>query len=252
MQSRQQKTRTEPTISVIVPVYNADKWLKSALDSIISQSYDDYELIIVDGLSKDDSLKIINDFISEIDVLISEDDTGIYDAMNKGINNAKGEWLFFLGADDMLYPDIFEKVRPFLNNKYKVVFGDVVFDNNYRMPCFLGPRTLLQNTLHHQSAFYHKSNFCEFRYDTGLKILADYELNLRIYLRNSPFYHAPFVITHCATGGASSELYLSWVETNKVRKRYLKSMFTNIFLTIGLGIYYLQKRLRYLLYGHRV
>ncbi|SOD95087.1 glycosyltransferase family 2 protein [Spirosoma fluviale] len=252
MQQRQKKTKMKPTISVIVPVYNAEKWLRMALESIVSQSFTDYELIIVDGYSKDKSLDIVKEFIPSIDVLISERDMGIYDAMNKGIDRAKGEWLFFLGADDRLCPNVFEKLYPFLDNKYKVVFGDVEFDNNYRMPCFLGSRTMLQNTLHHQSAFYHNSNFLEFRYDTNLKILADYELNLRIYLGNMPFCRVPLVIASCATGGASSDLYLSWTETNKVRRRYIMSKITNIFLSFTLALYYLQKRLRYVLYGHRV
>ena len=252
MHLKQKKTTVSPVISVIIPVYNAEKSLKLALESVFSQNYADYEVIIVDGLSTDNSLKIVDEFTSKVNKLISERDVGIYDAMNKGINIAKGEWLFFLGADDKLYPEVFEKVYPFLNDEYKVVFGDVMFDNNYRMPCFLGSRTIFQNTLHHQSAFYHKSNFHSFCYDTSLKILADYELNLQIYLRKLPFLHIPVVITKCATGGASSGLYLSWSETNKVRKRYLKSNFVNTFFSFLLGLYYLQKKLRYMLYGHRI
>lgn len=246
------KQKNNPVISIIVPVFNAATCLEAALDSIISQSYENYELIIVDGGSTDGSLKIIERFVDKINVLISETDKGIYDAMNKGIDKAKGDWLYFLGADDKLNTDILKKIIPFLHSSFKVVFGDVLFENGHRMKSYLGTRTILQNTLHHQSAFYHRSNFHSFRYDTSLQIIADYELNLIIYTKKLSVLYVPEVIAKCYAGGTSSQLGKSLQETNTVRKRYIKSNVKSIILYYTLNIYYFQKQIRRFLYDHKV
>ncbi|AUD05061.1 glycosyltransferase family 2 protein [Spirosoma pollinicola] len=246
------KETSKPLISIIVPVFNAVICLEAALESIVNQNYSNYELIIIDGGSTDGSLTVIEKFKDKIKLCISEVDSGIYDAMNKGIDRAEGEWLYFLGSDDELSPDILEKIVPFLNDKYKIVFGDVVFDNGYRMQSFLGYRTLLQNTLHHQGAFYSRENFTSFRYDNSLKILADYELNLINYVKKLPVLHIPAIIARCNSGGTSSQLSQSLFETNMVRKRHVDGKLKNLLLTLSLNLYYTQKMIRRVLYGHKV
>src|SRR6202000_229790 len=96
--------------------------------SVLRQSFTGYEVLIIDGASTDDTLAITSAFNSERIKTISEKDGGVYDAMNKGIKLAKGEWLYFLGSDDTLYSDIIlMKISREINNNptSKIIFGDV-------------------------------------------------------------------------------------------------------------------------------
>ena len=92
-----------PLISIIIPVFNAGKTLQSTIESILGQCYKNIELIIVDGESVDNTKDIIAQYKKNIDIFICEKDNGIYDAMNKGIIAANGDWLLFLGGDDVLF-----------------------------------------------------------------------------------------------------------------------------------------------------
>lgn len=111
-----------PTISIITVCYNAGSIIERTILSVISQDFTDYEYIIIDGGSSDDTLKIIDKYKNKISLIISEKDNGIYDAMNKGIKLAHGKWLNFMNAGDI-----------FSN---KNVLKDV-FSNNYEGISFL-------------------------------------------------------------------------------------------------------------------
>jgi len=241
-----------PLISIITVVFNSVSTLEDTLTSVINQEQDLFEYWIIDGGSTDGSVDIIRRYEKFLAGWISEPDTGIYDAMNKGIDLAKGKWIYFLGADDLLSPDVLEEIKNNLDDKYLVVFGQVLFDNNYKMSSYLGKRTMLQNTLHHQSAFYNSRVFFNFRYDSSLKILADYELNLQLFVKKSPTLYISKVIAICSTGGASSEFNPSLQETNLVRSRTISSPIKNSFFSFILTLYYFQKKLRYSIYGHRI
>lgn len=242
----------KPLVSVITVVYNAHPTLEATIQSVLSQNKDIVEYWIIDGGSTDGSLEIVQRYEEELAGWVSEPDKGIYDAMNKGIDRAKGDWIYFLGGDDTLRPGIIDKVRTQLTSNFAMVFGDILFDNGYQMRSFFGPRTILQNTIHHQSAFYNVSLFANFRYDISLKIVSEYDLHLRLYMQKVPTKYIPLLIADCATGGASSELSRSLEETNRVRSRHLGSLWRHKSLSVFLSLYYAQKRLRYFLYGHRV
>src|ERR1700722_12907065 len=96
---------SKPLVSVITVVYNGAATLETTLLSVIGQSYDRVEYIVVDGGSKDGTLDLIDRYKSHIATWVSEPDKGVYDAMNKGIRMAKGDWLFFLGSDDRFQDD---------------------------------------------------------------------------------------------------------------------------------------------------
>src|SRR5258706_12465173 len=100
-----QSPETEPFFSIIIPTYNADRTLNADIESSVRQKNRSYELLIIDGSSSDNTLKIVEMASEAYDNIrwVSEKDKGIYDAMNKGIKMARGKWLFFLGADDELY-----------------------------------------------------------------------------------------------------------------------------------------------------
>ena len=102
-------------ISIIIATYNAAKTLKRCLDSIAPQLTNETELILVDGGSKDDKNNIIDSYGDKIDVHISEPDKGIYDAWNKGLKKAHGDWIMFIGADDILLEGAIEYYLANLN-----------------------------------------------------------------------------------------------------------------------------------------
>lgn len=235
-----------PIFSVITVVYNAVHTLEKSINSVISQEgYEDYvEYIIIDGCSNDGSLDVILTYNNKIPYWISERDCGIYDAMNKAISISSGEWLYFLGADDFLEPNALKNIEKYFSADYVMIFGDVKSSTGKRIPSFFSLRTLLQNTIHHQGAFYHKSLFCDFHYDTQLKILSDYELNLKIYLNRLPVKRVPLVIACCQEGGSSSNLNKSLEETNIVRSRFLGEGIYNRILSFILKVYYIQKQIR--------
>jgi glycosyltransferase involved in cell wall biosynthesis len=99
----------KPLISIITAVFNGEKFLEETIQSIINQTYDNVEYIIIDGGSTDATLDIIKKYEDRIDYWVSEPDKGIYDAWNKALRVAKGEWIMFVGADDFLSQDALEK-----------------------------------------------------------------------------------------------------------------------------------------------
>lgn len=97
-------------LSIITVCYNSESHIERAIKSVVEQKTDDIEYIVVDGKSTDGTVSIIKKYIDDIDVFISEKDCGIWDAMNKGIKNASGEYIGFLNSDDFYYANALEKV----------------------------------------------------------------------------------------------------------------------------------------------
>ncbi len=185
----------KPLISVIIVVYNGGDTIRQAMDSVLQQTYKNIELVIIDGESKDKTVQIIKDYADKICYFISEKDKGIYDAMNKGIAAAKGEWVLFLGADDAFYTnsvvqEIFE--NPNLWNS-DLLYGDVEFTSNKRRyGTQKNYRQLIEQNICHQAIFYKRKLFqIAGNYNTRYSILADYEMNLRIF--RQPEYRTKYL-----------------------------------------------------------
>lgn len=192
-------------LSVIIPTFNSAKTLKKALDSIICQTFTDWEVLIMDGVSTDNTLEIAksyNDFRIRI---YSEPDKGIYDAMNKGIKKANGEWLYFLGSDDWLLNNtVLYNVFSFDIDQYDVVYGDVM--STHLTKKHIGEWSLetINYNRCHQSIFYSKGLF-EFLglYNIEYKYLADFDFNLKWFLnREIKKRHIPVNIAFFSDGGA--------------------------------------------------
>ena len=173
-----------PSISIITVSYNAVATIEKTILSVINQSYSNIEYIIIDGGSTDDTLNIIKKYQEKIAYWVSEPDKGIYDAMNKGIEKATGDYLFFLGADDILMENAIQKIfGDNLSTKFLMIYGNVMYDNNNIVKSRFSYKTFLHNTIHHQATFYSRKLFDSFRYDTSFKITSDYELNLLVFLK---------------------------------------------------------------------
>lgn len=169
-------------LSIIIPTYNSSSVLSRAIDSILEQSFTDYEILIMDGASKDDTVGIALAYKRPEIRIFSERDNGIYDAMNKGIAKSRGEWLYFLGSDDWLMDgSVLQKVFDTENMyEYDVVYGDV--EAEHLPPQCHGKWTFEDIYFNrcHQAIFYRR-NFLERQGGYNLKypIAADYDLNLK-------------------------------------------------------------------------
>jgi putative colanic acid biosynthesis glycosyltransferase len=225
-----------PLVSVITAALDAAQTLPACLESVAAQTHPAVEHLVVDGGSSDGTLELLRAWDDRLAWWVSERDRGIYDAMNKGIAAARGDWLYFLGADDVLAaPDAIERCVPRLEPGAAVVYGDVRYTTGRRVRSRVGPRLLLHNTVHHQAAFYAARLFAAWRYDPALRLVADYELNLRLYLARERFVRTDVVVARCAEGGASrANVRAAFGETNLVRRRHLGTV-ANAALTLLFG-----------------
>lgn len=116
-------------VSIIIATFNSEKTLPKALNSVLNQSFESWECVIVDGVSKDGTIDIIKDYCAKDKRFryISEADNGIYDAFNKGWKMAEGEWIYYLGSDDLLLGEALEN---FVMNvdESDVIYGNTIFE----------------------------------------------------------------------------------------------------------------------------
>jgi glycosyltransferase involved in cell wall biosynthesis len=177
-----------PFFSIIIPTYNSAITLEDCLRSILSQTFKNYEILILDCFSSDNTFEIIKAFKDERIKILSEKDNGIYDAMNKGIMISKADWLYFLGSDDKLFDkNVLKDIYLYLSkNTVDILYGDVIFKSNNKK--YLGEFNLEKLLLErrnicHQSIFYNKLVFKENgNYNLKYEILADYDFNIRMFL----------------------------------------------------------------------
>lgn len=177
-----------PKISIITPTLNVEKNIKRCLMSVINQRYSNIEHYIIDGLSTDETVDIVKKYAKKFShiKLISEKDDGIYDAMNKGITNASGEWIFFLGSDDIFFDDDV-LCRIFMQNddykKFDFLYGNVAWSDTGNI--YDGKFTslkLIQKNICHQAVFVRKSIYEEYaNFDVRYKVCADWDFNMKVF-----------------------------------------------------------------------
>lgn len=183
-----------PLISVILPVYNGGRTLEAAIDSVACQRYENLELVVIDGGSTDGSLEIIRAHEGQIDLWISEPDRGVYDAMNKGVDRACGDWLYFLGSDDILL-DIVHEIVPHLKDSHTVYYGEVQLTSGKKSSGTFNRQWLIRKNIPHQAIIYPRNVFKKYSYDLKYPVAADYHLNLNCFGDSSfRFVRLPFVI----------------------------------------------------------
>ena len=120
----QSTLNSQPRISIITTTLNAEATIEATILSVATQSYRNFEHIIIDGGSTDRTLELIRQHANKLSYWVSEPDSGIYDAMNKGISRSTGDWLYFLGADDILL-NCLHRVVPALTDAHTIYYGDV-------------------------------------------------------------------------------------------------------------------------------
>ena len=230
-------------ISIIIATYNAAPTLKRCLDSIVNQLNEETELIIIDGGSSDVTCNIINSYRKYIAYTISEKDKGIYDAWNKGINVAQGEWIAFIGADDELLPDAIETYLNYIHSKndidtYDYICAHVEYtDANGKLLKVLGQEpkwNIMKKRMApaHVASLHNKKNLFEtigvYDYE-HFHICADYELLLR-KKDNLKYLMLPNHMALMQYGGMSLSVK-AIIETYRIRKKHHSvSWWNNSFL----------------------
>ncbi len=232
-------------ISIITVVFNAKNTIQNAIDSILSQSVKDIEIIIIDGGSTDGTVEIIRQYSKQIAQFISEPDGGIYDAMNKGIALASGEIIGILNADDF-YIDatVIEKIlNTFQQQKVDSVFADLVFikGNNldkiirkYDSSAFHPDKFAYGIMPAHPTFFAKKEIYKKYgNFRTDLKIAADFDILVRfLYTHKISYFHLPEIIIKMRIGGVSTSKSSIWTNNIEILRVCKENKITTNLLKI--------------------
>jgi hypothetical protein len=198
---------------VITPTFNAEKHLERCLLSIASQTYRNFEIVVIDGGSTDRTLDILrgNDLL--IDYWSSESDSGVFDAMNKGLQQARGDVIVILNADDFFVPDAIElSIASLLENHCDYTVSGCSFIDEAEKIAWVKLPEMPQetakfhfSTASHQTYFVRKECYASIgNYDNAYKIAADYKFRNLMHSHKFSFSVVPGILVYCSTGGLST------------------------------------------------
>lgn len=212
-----------PSVTIVIATYNSSKTIRTALDSVKKQKYQDWECLVVDGASKDDTIEIVKEYVKKDSRFryISEPDKGVYDAFNKGWKMAKGQWIHYLGSDDVLTTNgIHDLIQEddgtvdILNGHCYVMKIDGKISHSFSS----GYNGCHQGKLMRKSALQRLNGF-----DTQYKILADVDLFCRAADSKVSVHVVNTFVAYFSMDGISQNLSGFWkrtVEKYKIHKRY--------------------------------
>lgn len=226
-----------PRISIVTVVYNDHLHIEQTIRSVLNQTYNNIEYIIIDGGSTDGTVEIIKKYSNHLDFWVSEKDNGIYDAMNKAIDKCTGEWVAFINSwdafhDNEVLNDVFNRDIP---SNTDVIFGDVCMVSAYGR--FIKrfdnlDESIMAFNLCHQSTFTNTSLLKKYKYDTSYRIAADMDFFNKIkQVENAQFFYVPIVMANyeCGNGTSANSLW-------KKSKEYRRLRHINIWSLKGIRI----------------
>lgn len=215
-------------ISIVTVVYNGAATIASAIESVIAQDHPDIEYIVIDGLSKDNTVEIVKSYGDKVSILVSEKDKGIFDAMNKGVGMATGDVIGILNADDYYAsPTVLSTVaRELERSGADSVFGDLVYVNPDRLDKvvryydasgFKLSRFEKGDMPPHPTFFVRRAAYERFgNFDPQFRIVSDYDLMLRfLYIGKLSWVHVPMVMVTMRTGGNSDKGLQTKIKLNR-------------------------------------
>jgi len=231
--------------TIITVVYNGEECLEKTIKSLVGQSFKNYEFIIIDGKSSDNTLHVVDKYINYVDTLISEPDGGLYDAMNKGIDNASGSYLIFMNCGDCFFDKLVlerlaKSIR--LNGYPDFIYGDsseksngdlLIKRSRSHKYAWYGMFT------HHQSMMYKRSLLADLRYNFSYPIGADYDFTLTFLNNSKTLLYFPYPVCIFERGGISSQnIKQSALDLYRIRKSKLgfNSLTSVGVLLLGLSV----------------
>ena len=227
-------------VSIIIATYNSGNTLRAALQSVIQQSLQEWECIVVDGASRDNTIEIVEEFEANDSRFrhISEPDKGVFDALNKGVKMANGEWIYVLGSDDKLHPDAFKIVMKEKEEDAVVLYGDAIADYGDGKQRTIRTKPLFYmryNMITSHQAMIVKREAMEKigEFDLRYKLCADFDLFQKMYLRGVKFQYVKTPIAFYAMGGLSNNFSLrnDW-DKYKVCKKNHSNAFPLFFFAL--------------------
>lgn len=232
---------TSMLISIITITYNAEQFLERTIQSILAQTDQDFEYIIVDGKSKDDTLQIAKKYKNRVNQLISEPDKGLYDAMNKGLKLAKGDFVWFVNAGDEINDSkAVARIAQSVTKQTDVLYGDTYFVNNqgeiqglrseitpHRLPKDLKWQDMKLGMLVCHQAFIARKSITPMYMENNLS--ADIDWEIECLKRAKKVHYLNFVVAKYLTGGVSNQqLKRSLLDRYEVLKKHFGFMGTII------------------------
>ena len=225
--------RKNPLITIITVVLDGKEHLEQTIKSVVSQSYDNLEYIIIDGGSTDGSIEIIKKYKSKIHLWVSEPDKGIYDALNKGIKLANGDLIGICHSGDWLEPNALRIVAE-SSLGHNIIAGNLKYwkqDQSDVRKSRPSKDIVYYCSILHTATFIKKELFDDIGlYPTDYRISGDYYWFLKAYLKGYEFHYVDENLTNFRAGGLSDRHLLdSYLENNRARR----ALFNNTFSIIG-------------------
>jgi glycosyltransferase involved in cell wall biosynthesis len=198
-----------PTLSIITATYNSGSTLEKTLQTAINQTFQDFELIVIDGGSKDETLNIIEKYKDKISYWVSEKDKGIPDALNKGVIAAKGDWIYFLNSDDVFHDhEVLGKVfRTKEIENVDFLYGNVIMKSgNYIYDKEFTPEKFLLKNICHQAQFFRREKYIHYgMLEIKYKYVSDWVFNIKTFTNSSiRWKYIDLIIADFNIGGKSS------------------------------------------------
>jgi len=229
-----------PKISVITICRNEINGIQRTIDSVLNQTFRNFEYLVIDGNSSDGTKELVQKHADKLAYFVSEVDSGIYNAMNKALKKAKGEYVIFInGGDSLATDDVFEKIFNNPDNSADIIYGDMWIEQDGKIILGLSPEKvtlghLFYSTLWHPVSFIKLILFKKFGfYDETLKIVADYDFFLNVIGKNkvsSQKVHLP--ISRFNTKGVGSDP-MNKDKIESERKISQKKYFSEETLSLG-------------------
>ena len=202
-----------PFFSIITVCYNSEKTITDTIESILNQSYQNFEYIIIDGGSTDRTLEVIKKYKSKFEGnlrWISEKDEGIYDAMNKGINIAKGDLIGIINSDDWYNSKALEMILCNYEKNIDIYHGDIYFIEEIQNCLYIKRKNgnklnLIKNgmSILHPSCFVNKNWYEKYKYDTRYRISADYKFILESFVNGANYKYINYPFSFMRFSGIS-------------------------------------------------
>jgi len=206
------------TFSIVTVTYNCKSILEKTINSVVDQSYKDYEYIIVDGFSTDGTVDIIK-ARNVVSIWVSEKDRGIYDAMNKGISMAKGDYVILLNSGDNFSDNsVLQRVANFIeqNQDVDIVYGDILVESKKGLVVKVADEPCNKHRMYfcHQSAFVKTEISKENLYAINFKMSADFDFFKGCFLKSKKFMHMNIVVAVYDKNGISNTQRVSGLKEN--------------------------------------